>query len=616
MKACTLHLAATGSDPTGDGSRRRPFASLSRAIEQARRCGAAKRRIVVGDGAYHDVEATLEAADSGLEIVAAPGASPAFYGGQPVRDWREEGGGSPFWTAPIAGAREGLRDFRALVVNGRFAPRARFPEEGKIKHASTFPVRWMSTTKGGWERRPTEQELTTLKLVPGILPEGISEKNAELTIYHSWDESLVGIKHWDRAAGLITFSTPAGHPPGAFAIQDFTVWNVREGMTAPGQWYLDREHGRVVYWPLPGEKLEALDVLAPTRSTVLRLAGTAEAPVRGVRLKGLAFGVTTTPLRSGGFGARAFDGAIGGQYAHGLRLEQVTVRWAGGQGVKIEKSDGVRCTACTIQDLGAGGALLSGRGGVVTGTLIHHNGLTYPSAIGLSVSGERFHLHHNTIHHTPYSALVIDGSRHRIEHNRFHHVMEILEDGAAIYAGGLKHSVVRGNYTYEVREAHAHAYYLDEQCADSLVAKNVSVGVYWPIHNHMAWACLLRDNVCLHEKVMRISFFNCDNFTLAHNVFAGQDALIVDTSYTGVRTLRGNCFYSRTGSVRWEFHDRLPSLERNAGSTPALPRNQGSVVVNPGCRCENGVIVYEDRALAEKLRLPALDMRGAGCGRD
>ncbi len=402
--------------------------------------------------------------------------------------WRAEGGDSPCW---VAGA-PGTGDFRALVVNERFAPRARYPESGAIRHESEFPVNWMSSTKGGWERKPTEEELTTLKLAPGSLPAELSEVNAELTIYHCWDESLVGIARWERERGLITFSTPAGHPPGAFGgwkeqARTFVVWNVREGMTRPGQWYLDRERGLLAYWPLPGERPEDTVAYAPMHTAVLRLAGTEAAPVRDVRISGLTVAVTTTPLKAGGFGAHLFEGAIEGEHAHGLRLEGITVRWAGGQGIRIHQSNGVRCVECSVDTVGAGGVILSGNDGVVRGTLIHHVGRIYPSALALHFHGERWHVQHNTLHHTPYSAVNAGGGNFRIEHNRFHHVMEELLDGAAIYIFAGKSCVLRGNYTYDVRDEQVHAYYLDEQCTDSLVEGNVAVGVPWPIHNHMAW---------------------------------------------------------------------------------------------------------------------------------
>ncbi len=620
-KSATIHLDPGGNDVGGDGSRARPARSLVRAVALARMHAPGRRRIVVGEGVYPDTEVKFEVADSGLEVVGAAGARPVFLGGIRIEGWRAEGAGTPFWVAEVPGVRDGGLDFRALVVNGRFAPRARHPAQGAIRHDSDFPVRWMSTTKGGWERPPTTEELTTLRLRPGSLPETLSEHNAELTIYHSWDESLVGIRVWDRARGVITFSTPAGHPPGAFGgwkeqARTFVVWNTREGMTQPGQWYLDRDRGCVVYWPLDGERPGEAVAYAPTRTAVIRLAGTAEAPVRDVRLKGLEFGVTTTPLVAGGFGALRFEGAIEGHYAHGLRLEGVCVRWAGGQGVRVMHSDGVRCRDCTVHEVGAGGLVFSGNGGEVSGCLIHHIGRTYPSALALRVGGDDWRVHHNTLHHTPYSAVNAGGRRLHIEHNRFHHVMEELVDGAAIYVFAAKGCVLRGNYTYDVRDEQVHAYYLDEQSEGSLVEGNVAVGVPWPIHNHMAWNCVLRRNVCLNGGGLRISFPNCDGFRLEHNVFACEGELVFEPSYTGVAVLRRNAFFSRAGAYRWVFHDRLPSLESNAGPTPALPLNQGSVTADLGCRCDNGVVSFANRELAARLGLRAPDVSGAGCGRE
>ncbi len=616
----TIFLRIDGSDEN-DGTRARPVASLDRAVALAAALPHdGKRRIFVGGGTYYHAEATLDATHSGLELVAARGAKPAFYGGTPIKGWRLADDASPFWIADVPGVREGTLDFRALIVNGEMAPRARFPETGSIVHASEFPVRWMSSTKGGWERKPTQAELTTLNLVPGSLPHSIRERNAELTIYHAWDESLVGIQDWDRADGKITFLTPAGHPPGAFGgwvdqARTFVVWNTREGMTRQGQWYLDREQGQVVYWPREGEPIDSLHAIAPTRPTVLRLAGTAEAPVRDVSIKGITFGVTTTPLEAGGFGALKFGGAIEGEFAHNLKLDNVTVRWSGGQGVRVLKSDGLRCRGCTVHDTGAGGLILSGNNGSVSQSLIHHNGRIYPSSLAMRVHGETWRVHHNTLHHTPYSAINAGGHALRFEHNRFHHVVEELVDGAAIYIFAAKSCVLRGNFTYDVRDRQVHAYYLDEQSENSLVEKNVAVDVPWPIHNHMARNCIIRGNVCLHTAGMRISFGNCDSFTLSRNVLSCGGPLELAPSFTGIARLDRNVFYSAEGNVHWHFHDRLPSLERNTGAVRALPSAGGSIIADLGCRCEAGKITFADTAGARQLGLSELDVSGAGCGR-
>jgi hypothetical protein len=79
-------------------------------------------------------------------------------------------------------------------------------------------------------------------------------RNAEVTVYHKWDESMVGVKAIDPKTHTLTLASPCGHPPGAFGVQDYVVWNLREGMSQPGQWYLDRTANKVVYRPLPGDR--------------------------------------------------------------------------------------------------------------------------------------------------------------------------------------------------------------------------------------------------------------------------------------------------------------------------------------------------------------------------
>ncbi|GAG43506.1 unnamed protein product, partial [marine sediment metagenome] len=59
----------------------------------------------------------------------------------------------------LPGVKDRKWDFRCLVVNGRFCPRARLPEKGFFKHLSSFNVPWMTSTGGGWKRKPTNEEL-------------------------------------------------------------------------------------------------------------------------------------------------------------------------------------------------------------------------------------------------------------------------------------------------------------------------------------------------------------------------------------------------------------------------------------------------------------------------
>jgi hypothetical protein len=163
-----------------------------------------------------------------------------LYGGQPIRGWQKDG--DRFYAAPLPPFPElsdrGASDkweIRTLQVNGHWRLRARFPEKGELLHLSSFNVRWMSTTGGGWERKPTQDELTTLKYRAGDLPAGLEITNAEITVFHKWDESCVGVAQQDISNQPLRLAPPAGHPPGAFGVKKFVVWNTREGLQRPEQ---------------------------------------------------------------------------------------------------------------------------------------------------------------------------------------------------------------------------------------------------------------------------------------------------------------------------------------------------------------------------------------------
>jgi hypothetical protein len=51
-----------------------------------------------------------------------------------------------------------------------------------------------------------DEELTVLRYQPGDLPAGLEIRNAEVTVFHMWDESCVGITAHDSEQGLLTLA--------------------------------------------------------------------------------------------------------------------------------------------------------------------------------------------------------------------------------------------------------------------------------------------------------------------------------------------------------------------------------------------------------------------------
>lgn len=558
LRAATTYVVS----PSG---REGTFPTLHAACQAARESPAqSARTVVIEAGDYFLSESVvLTEKDNGLTLRAAPGAEVRLYGGRTVTGWKRDGGA--FYAADLPGVEEGRWDFRALIVDGRYCRRARLPEEGHFEHLSRFDVPWMTTTGGGWKRKPTGRELTTLKYRPEDLGPWLDVHNAEVTVYHMWDESLVGLSAMDTKAHTLTFSTPAGHPPGAFGVRKYVVWNVREGMTRPGQWYLDRTRGKVVYRPLAGQDMAEVEVIAPTVESIITLDGTIDRPVKNITIAGLTLSATTTPLRAGGFGAGRFAGALSATSAEHCTFADLRIVNVGGQGIKIAGSD-LRVDRCHVHHVGACGIRFGGNALKIRDNHVHDIGLTYPSAIALSGGGQNGEIAHNHVHHTPYSAITCGGRANRIEHNRIHHAMQKLHDGAGIYCFAGEDLVLSGNFIHDITDTGgygASAYYLDERSEGCLVEGNLSVNVARPSHNHMAKGNTLRNNVFISDTDLRLTFPRSSDYTFERNVLCAKGKIVFE-NFEAITTARHNILFGAEGAVQCHKLDRYSKTDSYA----------------------------------------------------
>jgi hypothetical protein len=614
-----FHVAPGGAD-TNRGDAQEPFASLQAAVQAARSVPASDpRRVVVHDGIYENVSITLNADDSGLTIEAMPGANPILYGGQQLTGWKPDG--DRFWSADLptfptppepaaADGPDATWQIRMLEVDGAMRQRARFPAEGTLTHETTFEVPWMSSTGGGWQRRPTPEELTTLRYQPGDLGDWLEIENAEVTVYHMWDESCVGIASHDPEQQTITLSPPTGHPPGAFGVKRYVLWNLREGMLQPGQWYHDRARNRVVYWPLPGEDMTRVRVVVPTRTVILRMAGTSDRRLTGVTVRGLTLAVTTVPLRAGGFAANAFDGAITMAYASGCRLLQLTVTRVAGHGIAARQGmEDTRVAACEVSACGAGGIYVGGVRTVIHNNHVHGIGLQYPSAIGIYRGGRDSVVSHNEVHDCSYSAINYGGTGNVIEHNLLYDCMKVLHDGAAIYMFAATNCVLRGNFARDIIDRGgygASAYYLDERSVGCVVEQNLAVRVDWPVHNHMATNNIIRDNVFIVEGDARMTFPRSTGYVLERNVLFATGKIRIE-NIDAIQTWSDNLFHSganRIERVRTEQYSARETFEGAPGDT----RLGDPLFEN----WREGDFRYRPGSPARALGLAPIDVRKAG----
>ena len=508
LLAATLYVAPAGND-TNPGTQAQPLATFEAARDAARKAGPDPHTIRALPGDYYLTKPlALDAKDNGLTIEAATtNGAVTLYGGKPVGDWKRDG--ETLWSADLPGVKEGAWDFRALVVNGRLAERAVYPGTNMFDNQGTWNQPLLPCVAGFWERKPTHEELTTMPYKPEDIPATLDVKNAEVRMYHMWAESLVGVASNDLQRHALILSSEPSWPPGACNRRKYVIYNTCEGMTRPGQWYLDRTAGKLVYWPLPNEDMANIKIIAPTAERIICLIGNAKKPIENITLRGLTLQATTPPLKSASFGAGAFDGAVQMDSANACTLEKLEICNVGGVGISAKRLNGCRITDCHVHHTGACGTTINGSDTLIARNHIHHLGVYYPSAAASMLSGYKMHVFRNEIHDAPYSGIIGGGKESLYEENLIYRVMRELHDGAAIY-GNMDTCTIRGNIVRDVVPVGsgfgASAYYLDEGAKNCVVEKNVAIGVPTPVHNHITRNITVRDNVFIADGDMTISF--------------------------------------------------------------------------------------------------------------
>jgi len=624
--AASFYVSPDGND-RNSGTESKPFKTINKARDEARKSPAEEQKIIVREGSYYDVELTLGPEDSGLTIEGLPGEEAILYGGRPITNWEKDG---DFYSAKIEGAKDRTWDFRLIMVNNELRPRARLPKEGAFKHLNKFfNTRWLSSSGSGWEISPSDHDLTTMKYNPKDIGPWLDVRNAELTTYNAWDETLVGLKSIDEETLTVNFSIPAGHPPGSFRFhkmvdgslcnwqkaQTYVVWNVREGMHEPGQWYLDRTNEKLVYWPKAGENIDNITIVAPTRENVVKF----ENGARNITLKNLTITCTTTPLITGSYGAVRFDGALSGSEINNCHFIGLTVENTGGFGAKLN-GDNLSIDSCVFENLGAGGILYSGQSSTIRNTHIHNVGLIYPSGIGLTVGGSDNMINHNEVNSTSYIGIRINGARNIAENNLIYDVMKELNDGGQFFITGTD-NIIRGNFAHEGpgdeeewagffdrgEDRFKWAYYMDENSLNCTFENNLALNTVRPVHMHMTKGCTFRNNVFIDRGIQILTFPRSIGLTYENNINIA-DEIIFSNQYDAFNSMPNNIIFSRAESI---IHE-LIMIYTVIDYRPFKPA-EGTVFADPMfVDRENGNFNFKPDSPAPSMGIKPIDVSSAG----
>ena len=260
--------------------------------------------------------------------------------------------------------------------------------------------------------------------------------------YWAWDwansyERIATLDPQTRHLRLVPPHGNYGYRPG----QRIQFLNILEELGALGQWYLDRQAGRLYVWP-PAAPANAEVVVSLLEAPFLKLDGAAHVTVAGLAFeysRGTAIQIT------------------GGS---DCRVEDCTFRNLGNYAVIATGGTAHAVRRCEISATGDGGVMVTGgdrrtltpANHVVEDNHIHHvatwSKCYVPAVLG---DGVGIRIAHNLIHDHPHCAILFGGNEFTIEYNEIHHVCLETGDVGAIYLGRdytFRGNIVRYNYLH------------------------------------------------------------------------------------------------------------------------------------------------------------------------
>lgn len=575
--ALTLYVAANGNDAWSGGlvepnaaQSDGPLATIAGARDALRALKAQGTlseavKVVIRGGEYFITEPIVfTGEDSGtketpIQYEAHPGEVPVIHGGQALTGWRQEG------ALFVADIPENLA-FSALWVNGQRRQPARTPNAahpfGDYPPDSDFlytegPVKEKDPASG-----KEANSATKFQYKPGDLKPWVNLEDALVVIFHSWATSSLRIKALDEEKRIVEFTGPARWP-FAYWIKNqwYFVENVFEALDAPGEWYLNRNTGKVYYMPMPGETPDNIQAVIPIAKQLIRLDGK---PAEGkfvefLNFRGLKMHYTEYTIAPEGISdaqaAYTLPAAFEATGARHCTVDRCEIAHAGTYGLWFRA--GCQYNSLThseITDMGAGGVRI-GEGGnpaseneaalwnVVDNNFLHDGGLMFREAVGVWMGRTSYNrLSHNEICDFRYSGISIGWSWGYQESSANHNIIEFnnvhdvgkgqLSDMGAIYTLGISPgTVIQNNYFHDVysnpKVSGGWGIYFDEGSTDILATNNIVCNTLTgTLHQHYGRDNRVQNNIFAfshREQLIRsrqeehISFFFERNIVLFNN---------------------------------------------------------------------------------------------------
>ena len=486
--------------------------STPQAARDAARTAAKPARILVHPGTYVLTE-TLTLGPDDSEVHWS-GDKATFTAGKPITGWQKAEGG--LWRAALP---DKTWKFEQLWINGRRATLARSPNKGfyhitEAVGAGVFPD--LKENMNFHAFSIAQEQFEVLKSIPQA-----ERDDVLLTVTHAWAVGQCRIKELNDEVLAVRIKGRSRYPFVEFEPdQRWWIENFRAALDAPGEWFLDKAKGEVLYMPLPGEDMTKAEVIAPVADKFLVMKG-----AKKVSFESISFQYSNYLYPAEGLhdtqAATTTQGSIEIEDCSGIHFTNCEIAHIGLHALWFKNgcADST-VTHCQIHDLGGGGVYVGEVGRPadervnhhisIDDCIIQHGGRLHPSAGGVVFT----HTQHCAVTQCDIGDLYYTGvsagwnwgygdtaSRETlVENNHIHHLgWAYLSDMGGYYGLGTSPgTIVRGNHVHHVA---SHRYggwglYNDEGSADTLMENNL-VHDTWNagFHQHYGYFNTVRNNI-------------------------------------------------------------------------------------------------------------------------